>query len=243
MRQTHAPLSRRGFSLIEILVAMTILVVIVLIVAGIFQQTSLAWTLGLQRSTNQANVRAVAGALGRDLATMVDPGNFAIYPSKNGDGQAAALEAGLKGDTSEIGASGKLTFWALQVPDLFDDDTKDASRELVQIEYAASGSTVTRKVLAYDPTSGSLSETESQGGSSSTFDLGDGSVEFEAIEFTSDEFSSPYGSTVAGVRIKISPSKPAAIAGYEIYVGSHGPDGPHGTTEDDIYPWGEGEAE
>ncbi|HIV08493.1 MAG TPA: prepilin-type N-terminal cleavage/methylation domain-containing protein, partial [Candidatus Spyradenecus faecavium] len=43
MRQTHAPLSRRGFSLIEILVAMTILVVIVLIVAGIFQQTSLAW--------------------------------------------------------------------------------------------------------------------------------------------------------------------------------------------------------
>ena len=34
MRQTHAPLSRRGFSLIEILVAMTILVVIVLIVAG-----------------------------------------------------------------------------------------------------------------------------------------------------------------------------------------------------------------
>ena len=74
-------------------------------------------------------------------------------------------------------------------------------------------------------------------------DLGDGSVEFEAIEFTSDEFSSPYGSTVAGVRIKISPSKPAAIAGYEIYVGSHGPDGPHGTTEDDIYPWGEGEAE
>ena len=242
MKQCSATLSRRGFSLIEILVAMSILVVIVLIVGGLFQQTSLAWTLGMQRATEQSNVRAVAGALGRDLATMVDPGNFAIYPSKNGDGQAAALEAGLGEKTAAIGASGTLTFWALQAPDLFDDDTQDTSRELVQIEYAASGSTVTRKVSAYDPTSGSLSETESQGGSSSTFDLGDGSVEFEAIEFTSDEFSSPYGSTVAGVRIKISPAKPAAIDGYEIYVGSCGPDGVKGT-EDDIYPWGEGEAE
>ena len=56
------PARRRGFSLIEVLVAMAILTIIVLIVAGIFQQTSLAWSLGLRRADEQSAVRAVVGA-------------------------------------------------------------------------------------------------------------------------------------------------------------------------------------
>ena len=240
MKQCSATLSRRGFSLIEILVAMSILVVIVLIVGGLFQQTSLAWTLGMQRATEQANVRAVAGALGRDLASMVDPGNLAIYPSKSGgDQQAGALEVGkLDGDVSI--SEGGLVFWALQAPDMFDEDTKDTSRELTLIEYATSGSKVTRTVSAYDKSSGSLSTSENQGGSTSEFDLGDGGISFEAIDEGYADFASPY--EFAGVRIKVTPAKPSTITGYEIYVGSCGPDGESGT-EDDIYPWGEGEAE
>ncbi|MBR4317480.1 MAG: prepilin-type N-terminal cleavage/methylation domain-containing protein, partial [Kiritimatiellae bacterium] len=67
---------KRGFSLIEVLVAMTILSVIVLSVANIFQQTGLAWSLGLRRADEQSMIRAVAGSLTRDLSTMVDPANF-----------------------------------------------------------------------------------------------------------------------------------------------------------------------
>lgn len=247
MKQCSATLSRRGFSLIEILVAMTILVVIVLIVGGLFQQTSLAWTLGMQRATKQANVRAVAGALGRDLASMVDPGNLVIYPSKSGGDQAGALEAGLGETMPEFVSGGTLTFWAVQAPDLFDEDTKDTSRELVLIEYAPSdpsGNKVLRTVSAYDRSSGSLSsdKDKGQGGSTSEFDLGDGSVSFEAINEGYSDFASPYGSNVAGVRIVVSPTTPSTMTGYEIYVGSCGPDGIKGN-EDDIYPWGEGEAE
>ena len=239
MEHLFVTFSRRVFVLNEILVAMSILVVIALIVGGLFQQTSLAWTLGMQRATEQANVRAVAGALGRDLASMVDPGNLAIYPSKSGgDQQAGALEVGkLDGDVSI--SEGGLVFWALQAPDMFDEDTQDTSRELTLIEYATSGSKVTRTVSAYDKSSGSLS-TSNQGGSTSEFDLGDGGISFEAIDEGYADFASPY--EFAGVRIKVTPAKPSTITGYEIYVGSCGPDGESGT-EDDIYPWGEGEAE
>ncbi len=241
MKQCSATLSRRGFSLIEILVAMSILVVIVLIVGGLFQQTSLAWTLGMQRATEQSNVRAVAGALGRDLASMVDPGNLVIYPSKTGGDQAGALSEGLGGTTSNFVSSGSLKFWALRSPDIFDEDL-DASRELVSIEYTASGNKVTRTVSAYDTSGKSLSTSESQGGSTSEFELGDGSISFEAIDEGFADFASPYGSNTAGVRIVVTPTKPSTITGYEIYVGSCGPDGIKGN-EDDIYPWGEGEAE
>ena len=241
MKQCSATLSRRGFSLIEILVAMSILVVIVLIVGGLFQQTSLAWTLGMQRATEQSNVRAVAGALGRDLASMVDPGNLVIYPSKTGGAQAGALSEGLGGTTSNFVSSGSLKFWALRSPDIFDEDL-DASRELVSIEYTASGNKVTRTVSAYDTSGKSLSTSESQGGGTSEFELGDGSISFEAIDEGFADFASPYGSNTAGVRIVVTPTKPSTITGYEIYVGSCGPDGIKGN-EDDIYPWGEGEAE
>lgn len=246
MKQCSATLSRRGFSLIEILVAMSILVVIVLIVGGLFQQTSLAWTLGMQRATEQSNVRAVAGALGRDLASMVDPGNLVIYPSKTGGDQAGALSKGLGGTTSNFVSSGSLKFWALRAPDMFDEATLKTLRELVLIEYTASGNKVTRTVSAYDnptkPTSAPSSKDEQYGGSTSEFDLGDGSISFEAIDEGFADFASPYGSNTAGVRIVVTPTKPSTITGYEIYVGSCGPDGIKGN-EDDIYPWGEGEAE
>mgnify|MGYP003559011032 CR=1 FL=1 len=61
-------LRKRGFSLIEVLVAMTILSVIVLIVAGIFQQTGLAWSLGLRRADEQSMIRA-RGAEGHRAAS------------------------------------------------------------------------------------------------------------------------------------------------------------------------------
>ena len=164
---------------------------------------------------------------------MVDPGNLVIYPSKSGSGQADALKAGKL--TEDVSVSGsELAFWALRAPDLFDDEDDDVTRELVFIDYSA-GNEVTRTVSAYG-TSGSLEEI-----SSAKFYLGNnGSISFEVIDEGYADFASPY--EVAGVRIKVTPTKPSTITGYEIYVGSCGPDGIKGN-EDDIYPWGEGEAE
>ncbi len=216
---------RRGFSLIEVLVAMTILSIIVLIVAGIFQQTGLAWSLGLKRADAQSVTRAVVGALGRDLAMMVDPYNFVSM-----DGTTPLT----KDDIATPGKlSGSLDFWILRPPtdpeELLKGRGNVALRELVRVEYSG-GQQVTRKETPYD------------GGSttSTTYALKGGSITFESVGNSGygTAFNSCYD--LPAVQIKIKPQTPPTVNDYEISVASCGPDGRWGT-EDDIRPWPEGE--
>jgi len=61
-----------GFSMIEVLVASSILVVIVMMLAMLFQQTSLAWRTGVMRANCYMQVRSAFGAIERDAAAAVD---------------------------------------------------------------------------------------------------------------------------------------------------------------------------
>ena len=61
-----------GFSMIEMLVASTILVVIVMMLAMLFQQTSLAWRTGVRRAKSFMEVRSALGAIQRDAAAAID---------------------------------------------------------------------------------------------------------------------------------------------------------------------------
>lgn len=235
------PARRRGFSLIEVLVAMAILTIIVLIVAGIFQQTSLAWSLGLRRADEQSAVRAVVGALSRDLSMIVDPANFVIGPTHgNTSERDTAMEAGDLDAADGTLDGNTLDFWILRAPDLFDEDGT-ATRELYHVTYSG-GNPVKREVKAfgaqgYDTPSDT---SEEAGGGESEYDLGTGgSVRFEAISPDDDtKFASLY--EALGVRVVVTPTRPPSVFDYEIYVGSCGPDGRWGT-EDDIRPWVEGE--
>ncbi len=215
----------RGFSLVEVLVAMTILSIIVLIVAGIFQQTGLAWSLGLKRADAQSVSRAVVGALGRDLAMMVDPYNFVQLDEET---PLTSDDFGTKGKLS-----GGLDFWILRPPTDADTLLKGGSggalRELVHVTYTG-GASVKRTEEPYD------------GGNSSTttYALKGGSVTFSSVSDSGygDAFNSFYDRPA--VLIKIEPSTPPTVNDYEIAVASCGPDGKWGT-EDDIRPWPEGE--
>lgn len=64
--------NRHGFSMIEVMVAATILVVIVMMLGMLFQQTSVAWRTGLMRSDGYMQLRAFIGALQRDASAMID---------------------------------------------------------------------------------------------------------------------------------------------------------------------------
>lgn len=216
----------RGFSLIEVLVAMTILSIIVLIVAGIFQQTGLAWSLGLKRADAQSVTRAVVGALGRDLAMMVDPYNF------------VQMDDTTPLTKDDFGSSGKLSggldFWILRPPtdpdELLKGSGGGALRELIHVTYSG-GASVTRKEEPYD------------GGktTSTTYKLKDGNISFERVN-SSGNYDSAFNSfyDLPAVQIKIKPQTPPTVNDYEIAVASCGPDGKWGT-EDDIRPWVEGE--
>ena len=64
--------NRHGFSMIEVMVAATILVVIVMMLGMLFQQTSVAWRTGLMRNDGYMQLRAFIGAIQRDASAMVD---------------------------------------------------------------------------------------------------------------------------------------------------------------------------
>ena len=61
-----------GFSMIEVLVAATILVVIVMMLGMLFQQTGIAWRVGVRRADAFSQVRSLLGSIQRDAAKAVD---------------------------------------------------------------------------------------------------------------------------------------------------------------------------
>lgn len=60
-----------GFTLIEVLVAMTVLSVLILMVANIFQSSSVAWNIGTQKADMNTAARAALDYMARDLAAAV----------------------------------------------------------------------------------------------------------------------------------------------------------------------------
>jgi len=67
---------RLGFSLLELLVAITVLIVIVMVTSLIFQQASAAWGTGTRKAGAETALRSVIGAVERDLAMAVDDTPF-----------------------------------------------------------------------------------------------------------------------------------------------------------------------
>ena len=68
-RLLYRPLS--GFTLIEVLVAMTVLSIMVLMVANIFQSSSVAWNIGTQKADMNTAARAALDFMVRELACAV----------------------------------------------------------------------------------------------------------------------------------------------------------------------------
>jgi hypothetical protein len=57
--------------MIEVLVASTILIVLVMMLAMLFQQTGAAWRTGVKRADGYMQIRALVGAVQRDAASAV----------------------------------------------------------------------------------------------------------------------------------------------------------------------------
>lgn len=76
----HSTVRPRGrpaaFTLIEVMVATAVMVIMVLMIGSVFQQTSSSWDAGYARAEGGMAVRTVVGSLTRDLATAVDGRRF-----------------------------------------------------------------------------------------------------------------------------------------------------------------------
>lgn len=214
--------ARAAFSLIEIMVAMTILTVIVLIVSGIFQQTSTAWSIGMAKSSAQASSRAIIGAITRDLAMAVDPLNFSIVKAGTDTAQS----------TNELD---QITISANSISfNILNDDldplvkfSEEQPRGVAKVEYSTSSREVKRTETSYAWPDGGTTKTKD-----STYPLGDNaSIKFAEVTVEN---------VLAGVELEVDTGTPISINNYEIAVGSAGPDRQWGT-DDDIRSWPENE--
>ena len=84
---------RGGFTLIEILVATSILLIIVLMMSMIFQQSSGAYQSGTNRVNEQKVLRNILGMISRDMTLAVDSRNYPGYDNKFDSDDMAAFVA------------------------------------------------------------------------------------------------------------------------------------------------------
>ena len=124
-----------GFSMVEVLVASTILIVIVMMLGMLFQQTSLSWRVGVKRADGFTQVRAVIGALQRDAAAAVDA-RYIPDELKNslGGGQ-------------QVFSGGSLKFYTL-AGTTESGQNQDVMRALRYVTYETSGQRVEQSLQA-----------------------------------------------------------------------------------------------
>ena len=136
-------MNRKGFSLIEVLVATALLVMVVGMIGFVFRQSSMSWDSGTKRADGISQVRAVLGSIERDLLTAVD-----------------AREFGLKNEFNN------LSFVALQDPDSATSDDRVPSK----IDYSISGGKVTRTATRLVTSGSSWSASGAKTGPSTLLD-------------------------------------------------------------------------
>jgi prepilin-type N-terminal cleavage/methylation domain-containing protein len=210
-----------GFSMIEVLVASTILVVIVMMLAMLFQQTGMAWRTGVRRADSFMQVRSLIGAIQRDAAKAVDQRSI---PQE--------LRDKLGGGKQQKFDNSNLKFFTLSTSGFEDNSIKNGTprRSLSFVEYETSGKRTETILLANgDP----------EVIQSDVMDFVERVGNKNAPQTNLDSFDredGPDGS--AGLPLSIRLNASVTSQGYNLEIGaaSAGPDGAW-DTDDDIVTW------
>jgi len=210
-----------GFSMIEVLVASTILVVIVMMLAMIFQQTGMAWRTGVRRADAFMQVRSLIGSIQRDAAKAVDERSI---PQEIRT---------LLGGQSQSFSGGSLAFYTLSANGFEGDQIGNpARRSLSFVTYENSGRRTETILLA-----GGGTETISSDVKDFVQRVGNQNAPATSLGSFEPEWG-PDGS--AGLPLSIRLKASVTSQGYNLEIGaaSAGPDGAWGT-KDDIRTWAE----
>jgi hypothetical protein len=206
--------------MVEVLVASTILIVIVMMLGMLFQQTSLSWRLGVKRADGFTQVRAVIGAIQRDAAGAVDARGIPDQlKSKLGGGD-------------QVFRGGSLKFYTLTGQTTFDKaGTPVVMRALKYVTYETSGNrtevTLTPDGKEITPPSNVLPSSGRLGNTSST------SIDNFEAEYGQGGDLDPQG---LPLYITFDANVSASGANLEIGAASAGPDRIW-NTKDDIRTW------
>ncbi len=207
--------------MIEVLVASSILVVIVMMLAMLFQQTSMAWRTGVRRADAFMQVRSLIGSIQRDAVKAVDERTI-----------PQALRDKLGGSQS---FGNPLSFYTLSANGFEGDNFENgrARRSLSFITYTSTGQR-TELILLAD---GSGKETIQSNVREFLLSPSQNKPKVDEVSFeVQNAPGAPAGALPLSVRMKTS----VTSQGYNLEIGaaSAGPDGAWGT-KDDIRTWAE----
>lgn len=200
--------SNKGFSLIEVMVATTILMIIVIMVGNIFRHSSSAWETGYSTAEGASGVRSVLGTVQRELAQAIDGRKFDLSEPVDIDGN-------------------KITFYRYSEP--IKKGSKD--KELQKIEYTFNRNNVTRSVDGKEVIL--FSKQASVGGNSEVdvdFDIGYIDISESDLNLNSEVSGNAWTRPSVWVRARIT--RTSSFAGMEAR--SYGPDGKRDTDDDII---------
>jgi type II secretory pathway pseudopilin PulG len=217
--------SNSGFSMIEVLVASTIMIMIVMMLGMLFQQTSQAWRTGKQRADTYQQVRALFGAIQRDASTAIDK----ISLPKRVFGNNAISD-----DPQTF--SGSLSFYTLTGTG-FDNDEDARSgqpprRAITYVTYTMGGQ---REVTMYVPlASGGYSKRPAQRTTIVNASLNGAKVQLTGIRAYDEKGNSVAGSVFPAYVTISAGVNTAGVLSFDVGAGSGGPDKTLGKSADDI---------
>lgn len=200
--------SNRGFSLIEVMVATTILMIIVIMVGNIFRHSTSAWETGYSTAEGASGVRSVLGTVERELAQAIDGRTYGL--------------------SDPVVVSGNsIEFYRYSEP----IKKGSTDRELQKIKYTFGKNNVTRSLNGKSVTL--FSKQASVGGNSETdVDFDVGCIEIEESDLNLNSELKGKGWTVPSVWVRARIVRTSSFAGMEAR--SYGPDGKKGTDDDII---------
>lgn len=214
-----------GFSMIEVLVASTIMIMIVMMLGMIFQQTSQAWRTGKQRADTYQQVRALFGSIQRDASAAIDQNSLPKHLLEN---------APFSGKNQSF--AGQLAFYTLTGTG-FDNDSDPSSgqparRSITFVTYSGAN----RTVETYVPQSGGGYVLGSSQGSGAIVSLTE--LEWRASadqHFSGDENGGSVGGSRFPAYVTVSAGvNVQGVRSFDVGAASGGPDRTLGTGPNDI---------
>ena len=212
--------NRSGFSMIEVLVASTIMMMMVMMLGMLFQQTSLAWRTGKQRADIYQQVRALFGAIQRDASAAVDKDSLPRHLFQ-GSGAVPDLPQTFNGSS--------LSFYTLTGTGftIEEDAASIPLRSITYVKYSG----VKRTVSTFYLLAGGGGYTPPQDKSFSLVDVNLQGVNLTTINF--QEVLGPSGNFPSYVTVSAGVTS-QGMKSFDVGAASGGPDRTLGTSPTDV---------
>jgi len=229
---------KNGFSMIEVLVASTIMITIMLMLGMLFQQTSQAWRTGRQRAEALLVARTFFGILQRDVSNAIDVNTLPTVMQ-----EALQNAAGGLPNLQQSFSPSQIQFFTLTGTG-FDNKNAEqnkqgnrALRSLTHVSYSTGGSRTETLLLPSPSADGGFEMSPSNNDrQTNLLSIRPGNVTFDVQAFTMYYLNGNSGGLPTYIMVQATTG--ASTNRWEIGAGSSGPDR-EWDTEDDIKTWTE----